>query len=106
MTFNIDDDMIRLETTGAVSKLVCAKIHDLFEIKYNNKGNGYSTVEKIIDNYIVTKEFHDYIMGEMKQMLAPTIKEVLQALLTKKIKKYIDEEKINNPDLFNEKEGK
>jgi hypothetical protein len=106
MTLNIDDDMIKSEATGAVAKVVSERIHELFKTSYSHKGTGYITVEKIIDKYITTQEFQDFVMTEIKQILAPTIKEVLQVMVTKKIKQYINEEKLNNPELFNEEKIK
>jgi hypothetical protein len=106
MTLNIDDEMVKSETLIAASKIVISKVNDLFKKDWNYKGMGTVKVDEIIDSYIKTNEFKDFVMAEIKQILAPTIKEVLHTLLSKKIKQYISEEKLNNSDLFSKEEGK
>jgi len=104
MTLNIDDEMIKAETLIAASKITISKINVLFKKDWNDKGMGAVRIDEIIDSYIKTSEFKDFVMIEIKQILAPTIKEVLHTLLSKKIKQYLNEEKLNNQDLFNKEE--
>ena len=106
MTLNIDDEMIKSETMIAASKITILKINELFKKDWNYKGSGIIVIDNIISNYIATDEFKDFVMAEIKQILSPTIKDVLQALLTKKIKQYISEEKLNTLDLFNKEDGR